>query len=121
MVRADIYLIIRAYMVCTEPVTAIYQNVLHITEEFPDENHRRLFAPGWQYEYDGVPYSAENDFALKPSILDDGEIVRLYINPQNPSEYRRSFATYIPNMLKALVGCMVVGFALYVVISTMFS
>ncbi len=118
---ADIFLCIRSYTVCTVPLEATYLTALIFTQEYPDERYSRLFAPAWQYEYEGRPYSAENDFALTPLMLKDHDTCTIHINPRKPWEYRRSFAIYIPNLLKTIVGLMVIGFFLYVLINTMYS
>ncbi|MBR4102078.1 MAG: hypothetical protein IKK51_09415 [Oscillospiraceae bacterium] len=117
---ADLFLIIRGYTVCTVPLEATYMTALIITQEHPDEYHSRLFAPAWQYEYEGRPYSAENDFALTSLMLKDNETCTIYVNPQKPSEYRKSFVTYLPNMLKSVVGIVLIGFFFFVLSGTLY-
>ena len=106
---ARIYDNIKFSLACHEPVTAVFQTFIYNTDENFDMFKHDLFAPAWQYEYNGRPYSAE----LGSTHVNDGTTRTLYINPNNPKEVRGSGILYLIDILICIVTITFFGSWLY--------
>lgn len=89
---------IKAYLVCHEPVTAVFQSYISSTDENFDMFKSGLFAPAWQYEYNGRPYSVD----LGSTTVMDGTTRTIYINPDNPREVRGNGILYAGDILSCI-------------------
>ncbi len=106
---ARIYDNIRLSLTCHEPVTAVFQTYIYNTDENFDMFKNDLFAPAWQYEYNGRPYSTE----LDSKFVNDGTTRTLYVNPDNPKEIRGSGILYLIDILTCIFAIAFCGFWLY--------
>ncbi len=106
---ARIYDNIRLSLTCHEPVAAVFQTCIYNTDENFDMFKNDLFAPAWQYEYNGRPYSTE----LDSTFVNDGTTRTLYVNPDNPKEIRASGILYLIDILTCIAAIAFCGFWIY--------